>query len=189
MNAIVAVYSDWGIGYNGRQTIVMPEDRKRFREITDGGVVIAGRKTFAELRGPLPNRRNIVLTRDRAFAADGVDVARSADEVAALVADEDPERVFVIGGGEIYRLFLPMCGFAYVTKIGASPRSDTFFPNLDEMPGWSCEGVAAPLSPFRKNVAASLSDCHADVASPPTSFHKYRNNNPQTLTPKGDNYV
>jgi len=166
MNAIVAVYSDWGIGYNGGQTIVIPEDRKRFREITDGGVVIAGRKTFGELRRPLPNRRNIVLTRDCAYAQDGVEIAHSAGEVAALVAEEDPERVFVIGGGEIYRLFLPMCEFAYVTRIDASPQSDTFFPNLDELPGWSLEGAA-----------------------PQSSYHKYRNNNTQILTHKGDNYV
>jgi len=137
MNIIVAVYSDWGIGYNGKQTIVLPEDRKLFREITDGGVVIAGRKTFEELRRPLPNRRNIVLTRDRAFSSDGAEVVYSVDEVLAAVASVDPGRVFVIGGGEIYRLFIPLCNLAYVTKIDATPLSDTFFPNLDGLPDWS----------------------------------------------------
>jgi len=147
MNAIVAVDMNWGIGYNGVQTIVVPEDRKYFGQMTAGGVVIVGRKTFEGIPGPLPNRKNIVLTRDEAYTATGAFVARSVDDVLAEVAGDDPNRVFVIGGEEVYRLFLPMCRFAYVTKIEAAPRSDAYFPDLDAMPDWtheSCEpGVAS----------------------------------------------
>ena len=131
--------TDWGIGLGGTQTIVIPEDRRYFKRITDGGVVIAGRKTFEDFRKPLPNRRNIILTRDRIYKVDGAVIARSVDEVLAEVAGDPPDNVFVIGGGEVYRLFLPLCTLAYVTKIDAAPLSDTFFPDLDNMPGWSLE--------------------------------------------------
>ncbi|MDR0490624.1 MAG: dihydrofolate reductase [Oscillospiraceae bacterium] len=139
MNIIVAVNSDWGIGYNNTQSIVISEDRRHFKKITDGGVLIAGRKTFEDLGRPLPDRKTIVITRDRKFNVKGVVVAHSVDEVLAKITDEDSGKVFVIGGGSIYRLFLPLCSNAYVTKIDAAPPSDTFFPNLDNMPEWSLE--------------------------------------------------
>ena len=137
MNAIVAVNSDWGIGLDGSQVVVIPEDRRRFRRLTDGGVVIVGRKTFEHLPGPLPNRKSIVLTQDSTFKAKGVVIVHSVDEVLEEVADEDPEKVFVIGGGEIFELLLPLCAYAYVTKIDINLPSDTFFPDLDILPGWS----------------------------------------------------
>ena len=139
MNIIVAVNSDWGIGYNNTQTIVIPEDRKNFNNMTHGGTVIAGRKTFEDFGTPLPNRKNIILTHDRKFKVKGVIAAHSIDEVLALVGDDDTEKVFVIGGGSVYKQFLPMCSCAYVTKIEADPPSDTYFPNLDKLPGWSLE--------------------------------------------------
>jgi len=137
MNAIVAVYSDWGIGFCGKQQIVIHEDRRFFREMTGGGVVVAGRKTFEEFPGPLSNRKNIILTQDRSFSADGVIIAHSVDEVLAKIAGDATDRVFILGGGVVYRLFLPMCAMAYVTKIEAAPPSDTFFPDLDKLPAWS----------------------------------------------------
>jgi len=146
MNAIVAVNSDWGIGLGGTQTIIIPEDRRYFRELTEGGVVICGRKTFEDFCKPLPNRRNIILTRNRDFRVSEVEethpvsdvvVAYSVSEVLAGVADDDPDKVFIIGGESIYRQFLHLCSRAYVTKIEAAPESDAFFPNLDAMPGWS----------------------------------------------------
>jgi len=139
MNVIVAVNADWGIGYNGTQTIVIPEDRRYFKKLTEGGVVIAGRKTYEDFRRPLPNRKNIILTRDKAFKADGAVVLHTVDEVLAEISGHDTEKVFVIGGGDIYRLLLPLCSRAYVTKIEAAPPSDTFFPSLDDLPGWTLE--------------------------------------------------
>ena len=137
MNAVAAVNSDWGIGYNNTQSIVIPEDRRHFSELTKGGVVIAGRKTFEDIGRPLPNRKNIIMTRDKRFMADGIFVARSLDEVLSMISGEDTNSVYVIGGGIVYRLFLPMCAFAHITKIEAAPASDTFFHNLDESPDWS----------------------------------------------------
>ncbi|MCL2045034.1 MAG: dihydrofolate reductase [Oscillospiraceae bacterium] len=139
MNAIVAVNSDWGIGYNNTQSIVIDEDRKFFKTTTDGGTVIVGRTTFEDFGSPLPNRRNIVMTRDEDFTAEGIFVAHTIDEVLALVANDDPDKVFVIGGGSIYNMFLHLCSYAYITKIDAAPLSNVFFPNLDELPDWTVD--------------------------------------------------
>ena len=139
MNIVVAVNSDWGVGYNNAQSVVIPEDRHRFHKLTRGGIVVVGRKTFEEIGKSLTFRKNIVMTRDRGFRATGVVAAHSIDGVLATIADEDTNRVYIIGGGSIYNLFLPMCSHAYVTKIEASPQSDVFFPNLDESPDWELE--------------------------------------------------
>ena len=140
MNVIVAVNSDWGIGFGGRQVVVLSEDRKFFKEMTTGGVVIAGRKTFEEFPGgALPNRKNIILTRDKSFIAEGITVLHSVDEVLAEVSKEDSDKVFVAGGGAIYEQFLTYCSTAYITKLEAAPQSDTYFPNLDELENWSKE--------------------------------------------------
>jgi len=139
MKAIVAVNEDWGIGCSGKQSIVLPEDRRFFRETTTGGTIIAGRKTFEDFPGVLPNRKNIILTRDVGFKVDGAVVVHSFDDVLAEISADDPERVFVVGGGNIYDLFLPFCTAVYLTKIHVSPPSDTYFPNLDMMPDWVLE--------------------------------------------------
>jgi len=139
MNIIVAVNSDWGIGYNNTQSIVIPEDRQNFHKLTNGGIVIAGRKTFEDFGRPLPNRKNIILTHDRKFKVKGIVAAHSIDEALAMVTDDDPDKVFVIGGGIVYKEFLSMCRCAFVTKIETAPPSDTFFPNLDESSDWSLE--------------------------------------------------
>ena len=140
MDAIVAVYDDWGIGANGTQPVAVSADRKFFRSTTKGAVVIVGRKTLADFPGgqPLPKRRNIVLTRQD-VSMDGVEIAHSPGEAAQMVAGM--ENVFVIGGGSVYRQMLPMCEKVYVTKVHATPESDTFFPNLDEEDGWKMTGI------------------------------------------------
>ena len=139
MNIIVAVYSDWGIGCNGRQPIVIPEDRRFFKDMTSGGVVIAGRRTFEAFAGPLPNRINIILTGNKEFKAEGIVAVRSVTEALAVTSGYNDDMIFIAGGGYIFKLFLPLCVYAYVTKIKASPTSDTFFPDLDALPGWYIE--------------------------------------------------
>lgn len=140
MDAIVAVYDDWGIGANGTQPVAVSADRKFFHSTTKGAAVIVGRKTLADFPGgqPLPKRRNIVLTRQD-VSMDGVEIAHSPGEAAQMVAGM--ENVFVIGGGSVYRQMLPMCEKVYVTKVHATPESDTFFPNLDEEDGWKMTGI------------------------------------------------
>lgn len=158
MNAIVAVNKDWGIGCGGTQSIVIPEDRRRFKTLTEGGAVIAGRKTFSDFGKPLPGRKNIILTNDPEFTADGAIIAHSVGDILAGIAGIPPEKVFVIGGESVYSLLLPLCDYAYVTRIDAEPESDTFFPNLDELPEWSVaeEGERTGYSMTWKNQATVI---------------------------------
>ena len=135
MDLIVAVYDDWGIGKDGTQPVALSADRKFFRETTKGAMVIVGRKTLADFPGgrPLPNRVNVVLTR-QGVDMEGVVVCNSPEEAVALA--KDAPRAMVIGGGSIYKQMLDFCDTAYITKVHTTVESDTFFPNLDQDPGW-----------------------------------------------------
>ena len=135
MELIVAVYDDWGIGKDGTQPIALSADRKFFRQTTKGATVIVGRKTLADFPGgkPLPNRVNVVLTRQDTKIPDVI-ICHSPEEAVALA--EKAERAMVIGGGSIYRQLLPYCDTAYITKVHAKPESDTFFPDLDTDDQW-----------------------------------------------------
>lgn len=135
LEAIVAVYSDWGIGANGTQPVVLRADRKHFQEITAGATVIVGRKTLADFPGgkPLNHRKNIVLSR-KSNPIDGAVLVRSAEE--AITAIGENERAFVIGGESVYLTLLPFIKRVFVTKMQCLPCSDAFFPNLDADPSW-----------------------------------------------------
>ncbi len=140
MELIVAVYDDWGIGAGGTQPIALSADRKFFRETTRGAMVIVGRKTLADFPGgkPLPNRVNVVLTRQDINIEDVV-ICHSPQK--AVEQAKTAERAMVIGGGSVYRQMLPYCDTAYITKVHARPVSDTYFPNLDEDPQWKLAQV------------------------------------------------
>ncbi len=140
MEAIVAVYDDWGIGKDGTQPIALSADRKFFRETTRGAMVIVGRRTIEDFPGqkPLPGRVNVALTRT-AQEIPGFTVCNSPERAQELA--KTAERAMVIGGGSIYRQMLPFCDTAYVTKVHTAPESDTFFPNLDEDPQWELAEV------------------------------------------------
>lgn len=135
MDAIVAVYDNWGIGCEGDQPIALSADRKFFRRVTAGSTVIVGRRTVSSFPGrqPLPKRRNILLTRQD-ITLPGFEIAHSPEEAARMAKDD--EKVFVIGGGTVYRQMLPLCSRAIITKIHTTVRCDTDFPNLDESPEW-----------------------------------------------------
>lgn len=135
MEAIVAVFSDWGIGSEGTQQIVLKADRAHFRELTAGAAVIVGRRTLGDFPGgrPLKGRDNIVVTRQE-IEIEGAEVAHSTEEAVALAAKYP--RALVIGGASIYRQFLPYVDTVHITKIDRAPRSDSFFENLDASPDW-----------------------------------------------------
>ena len=139
--AIVAVCDDWGIGLDGGMVVENREDMRHFVACTTGHPVIMGRKTLESFPGgrPLKNRRNIVLTRDRSFSPDGVEVVHSVEEALSAVANE--EEAWVIGGGQVYELLLPHCEKAVVTRNHCVRESDTFFPNLDSLPDWKLTDV------------------------------------------------
>ncbi len=136
LEIVVAADGSWGIGLHGTQTLVIPEDRRHFREVTGRGTVIVGRKTLADFPGgrPLKNRRNIVLTRDPALVIDGAETAHSVEEALEMCAGD--EKVFVIGGESVYRAFLPYSRRAHVTRIFAKAENDDFFPDLSALPDW-----------------------------------------------------
>ena len=135
MELIVAVYDDWGIGCEGTQPIALSVDRKFFREMTRGAMVIAGRKTVGDFPGgkPLPGRVNVVLSRT-VTEMPGFTVCASPEEAMELA--KTAERAMVIGGGTVYRQMLPYCDTAIITKVHCTTPCDTFFPNLDEMDDW-----------------------------------------------------
>lgn len=143
MDAIVAVNSDWGIGRDGTQTVVLKADRARFKELTEGKTVIVGRKTLADFPGgrPLKNRRNIVVT-GQDILIDGAEVAHSVTEALELCGGDG----LVIGGASVYREFYPLLDRVFVTKLEVSPESDSFFPDLDESAQWALTECSEPMS-------------------------------------------
>ncbi len=134
MELIVAVYDDWGIGRDGTQPVALSADRKFFREMTKGAMVIVGRRTAGDFPGkkPLPGRVNVLLTRGEGIS--GFTTASSPEAAMELV--KSAQRAMVIGGGSVYRQMLPLCDTAYITKVHCTVASDTFFPNLDADPQW-----------------------------------------------------
>lgn len=145
MELIVNVTENWGIG-NGNQLLVsIHADLRRFRLLTTGKTVVLGRKTLATFPGgrPLKNRRNIILSRDESLCVEGAEVAHSVEELFSLL--DEKEQVVVIGGESVYRLLLPYCERARVTKTYVNLPADRFFPDLDEMPNWEVESAEEPL--------------------------------------------
>ena len=134
MEAIVAVYSDWGIGAEGTQPIVVPEDRRRFAELTRGATLIVGSKTLRDFpeSQPLKGRRNLVMTRQDEEIP-GAEIVHTPEQAMELCRGE---RTFVVGGATVYMAMFPYLDKIYVTKIDAAPACDAYFPNLDSLPDW-----------------------------------------------------
>lgn len=129
ISLIVAVSANDVIGADGGLPWHLPDDFRWFKAQTMGKPVAMGRKTFESLKRALPGRRNIVITRQRAYEADGADVVDSP--AAALIAAGDAEELMVIGGGEIYQAFLPQASCIYLTRVEAVVEGDTRFPAPD----------------------------------------------------------
>ena len=147
MNAIVAVDRKWAIGRENTLLFSLPTDMKRFRSITTGGTVLMGRKTLESFPGgkPLPNRRNVVLT-SHEVEIEGAEVVHTLEDMLRAVENEDPDHVFVIGGGSLYTALLPQCRRVLLTKVDAvGTGADTWFPNLDKLPAWQVEREEAPI--------------------------------------------
>lgn len=135
MEAIVAVYSDWGIGSGGTQPVVLKADRVHFKELTMGAAVIVGRKTLEDFPGgrPLKGRHNIVVSRQE-LEIEGAELVHNTEQALEAAARQD--RCLVIGGASIYRQFMPWVDTVHITKIDLAPRSDSYFPNLDADENW-----------------------------------------------------
>lgn len=133
LSIIVATASNNTIGGNNKLLWHISEDLKRFKEITSGSTIIMGRKTFESLPGILPNRKHIVITRDKDFKvnSDMVEVIHNLDEVLSTYAQSENE-AFIIGGGQIYKSTLPFAKKLYLTKVKKEFAGDTKFPIIDE---------------------------------------------------------
>lgn len=138
MNCIVAVDSNWGIGYKNELLVSIPADMKLFREKTTGNVIIMGRKTLESFPNglPLKNRVNIMLTKNGEASGNGEIVVHSVEEAIEEAKKYEDKEIYVIGGASIYEQFLPYVDKAYVTKIDHAYQADTYFPNLDRMEEW-----------------------------------------------------
>ena len=139
MILIASADNNWGIGRDNALLFHARADMARFRVLTTGCTVVMGRKTLLSMPGgkPLPNRRNIVLSRDSAFAPDGVTTARDIPQLLDLVRETDGTQVYVIGGAEIYRALLPYCDTAYITRFYAHKDADRFLPDLSADRAWT----------------------------------------------------
>ncbi len=129
ISLIVAVSANDIIGVDGALPWHLPDDFHWFKAQTLGKPVAMGRKTFESLGRALPGRRNIVITRQDGYRADGADVADSP--AAAVIAAGDAGELMVIGGGEIYKAFLPQASRIYLTRVEAVVEGDTRFPPRD----------------------------------------------------------
>lgn len=126
---IVAMDKNGVIGKNNSLPWKLPRDLEYVKKLTTGNTIIMGRKNFESIGRPLPNRRNIILTRNPNFSVEGCEVYRSVQEV--INTCQDNEEVFVFGGREIYRLFLPYVSTMFVTRIHHEFDGDTYFPEIE----------------------------------------------------------
>jgi len=144
MNLIVAVDENWGIGYEGDLLIKLSEDLKYFKRVTTGHVVVMGRVTFESLPGqkPLKNRTNVVLTRHASSPlllgggkgeVNDIIICHTVEEVLDFCRDKE---TFIIGGEQIYKLFIPYCKRAYITKIHSTFKADKHLPKFVESSDW-----------------------------------------------------
>ncbi|WP_418222998.1 dihydrofolate reductase [Clostridium isatidis] len=132
LSIIVAKANNDVIGGDNKLLWHISKDLKRFKEITTGHTIIMGRKTFESLPKVLPNRKHIVITRDKNFKVDSdmVHIVNDISTVLEKFKDSD-EEAFVIGGGEIYKSLLAYCKKIYLTRVYKNFEGDTIFPNLD----------------------------------------------------------
>ncbi len=136
LSLIAAVARNGVIGKEGGLPWRLPADLKRFKAVTTGHAVIMGRRTWEEIRRPLPGRRNIVLSRDPAFLAPGAEVVPDLAEALARARASQDDEGFVIGGAQLYAAALPLVDRLHLTRLDYDAEGDTLFPPLD-------------LSPFR----------------------------------------
>ncbi len=142
MNLIVNADKNWGIGKNNELLVRIPNDMKMFRQTTIGKVVVMGRKTLESFPNgqPLPKRTNIVLTTNEDYKVKDAIVVHSKEELLEELKNYPEEDIFIIGGESIYRMMLPYCKTAHVTRTDYAYDADTFFPDLDAMDEWKITG-------------------------------------------------
>jgi len=130
ISIIVAVSDDWGIGLNNDLLWNLPEDLKRFRRLTTGNTIVMGKRTWESLpKRPLPGRINIVITDNQKETFEGAVTAYSIED--AINKSGGDGEVFIIGGGSIYRQFMPFADRLYITHVHKKTQADVYFPVID----------------------------------------------------------
>lgn len=130
LTLIAAAAENNALGKDNRMIWHLPDDFKRFKQLTSGHHIIMGRKTFESLPGMLPNRTHVIITRQKDYTAEGCIVVNSLEQ--AIEACKGDEEAFVIGGGEIYRQSIDKADKIELTRVyGSSPEADAFFPEID----------------------------------------------------------
>lgn len=129
ISIIVAASTNNVIGVHGELPWKISDDLKRFKQLTLGKPIVMGRLTYESIGRPLPGRQNIVITRQPDFSAPGCDIVESP--AGALGAAGDADEIMIIGGGQIYDLFLPKAGRLHLTRVHTELDGDAFFPPID----------------------------------------------------------
>ncbi|MET3113711.1 dihydrofolate reductase [Pedobacter sp. CG_S7] len=130
VSLVVAMSTNNAIGKDNQLLWHLPADLKHFKDITSGHTIIMGRKTYESVGKALPNRRNIVITRNTHLKLTGVEVMHSLKE--ALNSSKEENEVFIIGGAEIFNQSIKLANKIYLTRINESYEADTFFPEIDK---------------------------------------------------------
>lgn len=128
---VVAAANNNAIGKDGKIPWHLPNDLKFFKNVTWGMPVLMGRKTFEAMGKVLPGRKNIVLTKQAGWEAEGVIKVKSIEDALFIAKQTDALELMVIGGGEIYKSLMDKAKRIYLTRVDAEPEADTFFPPLD----------------------------------------------------------
>jgi dihydrofolate reductase len=136
LSIIVILSTNNVIGRDNKLPWHMPADLKRFKSLTMGHHVLMGRRTFDEIRKPLPGRVNVVITHDPHFGPEGVAIARSIDEAVSKAEAAGDSEIFLIGGGEIFKQVIHRADRMYITRIHADIEGDTYFPEFDDVNEW-----------------------------------------------------
>jgi dihydrofolate reductase len=131
ISVIVAMTADRVIGRDNTLPWRLPADLRRFKRLTLGRHLVVGRKTWESIGRPLPGRKMVVVTRQRGFRADGVEVVHSVDDALAVARENGEDEVFIAGGEEIYRQPLARAQRLYLTLVHATVEGDAFFPEYD----------------------------------------------------------
>lgn len=137
ISMIAAMAHDRVIGKDNQMPWHLPADLAHFKRVTLGKPVLMGRKTFESIGRPLPGRRNLVISRNPDYQAEGIEVVGSVEAALALLAGSSVEELMVIGGGHLYAEMLPSADCLYLTRIDLAVEGDTRFPAFDEG-DWSC---------------------------------------------------
>ncbi|WP_113654766.1 dihydrofolate reductase [Pedobacter namyangjuensis] len=128
ISIVVAISQNNAIGKNNQLLWHLPADLKHFKEITSGNCIIMGRKTYDSIGRPLPNRRNVVITRNTALKIEDVEIVTSLEDAISLCENE--KEIFIIGGAEIYKEALALTDTIYLTTVHQHYDADAFFPEI-----------------------------------------------------------